>query len=929
MASRSLRRYLAGVVLGVFIHHSAIAQTPLPSPQSQFGFAIGDDYQLATYTQFAAYWGKLATASDRMQLDTIGLTAEGRPQLMAIISSPQNLATLERYRSIAARLARAEALTDAQARTLAHEGKAVVWIDGGLHATEVLGAAQLIEHSWQMVSQNDPETLRFLDDVIQLLVHANPDGMELVSGWYMRRVDSLQRSTSGIPRLYQKYIGHDNNRDFYLNAMPETANMSRVMFREWYPQIIYNHHQTGPRGTVMFMPPFRDPFNYVYDPLIPAGLNLVGAAMETRMAAEQKPGTTRRYGANYSTWWNGGLRTTAYFHNMIGLLTETIGNPTPTAIPLVVSRQHPNGDTPYPIAPQPWHFRQSIAYSLTANRAVLDVASKHREDFLYNIYLMGRNAIAKGSQDSWTRWPHAVARIETAAAAAQSTSDQQDPGGFPGRVRDVDPRFLAAFEDPATRDPRGYILPSDQADFPTATKFVNSLIKSGIDVSRATTAFEVAGKAYPAGSYVIQTAQAFRPHIIDMMEPQDHPDDIPFPGAPPRPPYDNAGYTLAMQMGVAYDRILEGFTGPFEKIPDVITAPAGGHVAVSANGWLLRRNVNDASIAVNRLLAAGQPVHAMSASFERDGERYPAGTLHIPLTPSSSTIVTAAAHDLGLHFDAAGTPSTESMTPVRFARIGLADRYGGSMPSGWIRFLLEQFEFPFEVVYPERLDTGNLHKDFDLLIFPDGLISARGGRFGGGGGRDPKPEDVPPEYRDHLGAITAARTVPALQEFMHAGGTVVTIGGSTSLAQMLGLPFSNHLAELSTTGEPTPLPRSRYFIPASLLQVRVDTTHPIAWGYSDHAIVMYDESPVFHSEPAWQTTGIRPIAWFDSEAPLRSGWAWGQGFLKGGVAAAEAQIGAGRLLLFGPEITFRGQPHGTFRFLFNSILTAGGSGAKE
>jgi hypothetical protein len=179
----------------------------------------------------------------------------------------------------------------------------------------VLGAHQLIEHVWQMVSRTDAETTRILDDVIQLVVHANPDGMELVSSWYMRNPDPSKRSYSDIPRLYQKYIGHDNNRDFYLNAMPESENMSRVLYREWYPQIMYNHHQTGPAGTVMFMPPFRDPFNYVYDPLIPAGLNLVGAAMETRMAAEQKPGTTRRNGANYSTWWNGGLRTTAYFRD--------------------------------------------------------------------------------------------------------------------------------------------------------------------------------------------------------------------------------------------------------------------------------------------------------------------------------------------------------------------------------------------------------------------------------------------------------------------------------------------------------------------------------------------------------------------------------------------------------------------------------------
>ncbi len=248
------------------------AQAPnVTSPKQFFGFNIGDDYQLATYTQFVDYWQKLDKESDRMKVVEIGKTAEGRPQLMAIITSPENFKKLDRYKEISRRLALAEGLTDEQARALAKEGKAVVWIDGGLHATEVLGAQQLIETVYQLVSRNDPRRLRILNDCIILAVHANPDGMELVSNWYMREKDPAQRSTSGLPRLYQKYAGHDNNRDFYMSNLPESTNMNRVLYTEWFPQIMYNHHQTGPAGTVMFAPPFRDPFNYNFDPLIPVG----------------------------------------------------------------------------------------------------------------------------------------------------------------------------------------------------------------------------------------------------------------------------------------------------------------------------------------------------------------------------------------------------------------------------------------------------------------------------------------------------------------------------------------------------------------------------------------------------------------------------------------------------------------------------------
>jgi hypothetical protein len=386
------------------------------TPEQFFGHQIGADYVLPNYTKFAEYVHKLDAESPRMMVQSIGKTAEGREQLMAIITAPENFKKLDRYKEISRRLSQAEGLTDEQARTLAKEGKAVVWIDGGLHATEVLGAQQLIETTFQLTSRTDEETQRLLRDVIVLCTHANPDGMELVSDWYMRTPDQKQRSTGGIPRLYQKYIGHDNNRDFYVMNQPESANVNRILYREWFPQILYNHHQTGPTGTVMFSPPFRDPFNYLFDPLVVNTLDQVGAAMHSRFDAEGKPGVTTRSGSNYSTWWNGGLRTMAYFHNQVGLLTESIGNPTPQEIGFVPDRLLAKGDLPFPIPPQTWHFRQSIDYSITANYAVLDFAQRYRETLLYNIYVMGRNSIRRGSTDTWTDYPRRVAEVKNEIA---------------------------------------------------------------------------------------------------------------------------------------------------------------------------------------------------------------------------------------------------------------------------------------------------------------------------------------------------------------------------------------------------------------------------------------------------------------------------------------------------------------------------------
>lgn len=933
-----MRRHQLGYRLGwILVLLAAIvgataAQSRITTPKEQFGFNLGDDYQLANYRQLVEYWKKLDQQSDRMSLVDIGKTAEGRTMLMAIITAPENQKKLDRYKEISRRLALAEGLADEQARALASEGKAVVWIDGGLHATEVLGAQQLMETVYQLVSLSDSETLRFLKDVIVLAVCVNPDGLDLVADWYMREPEPTKRSSANLPRLYQKYIGHDNNRDFYLVAQPETEAINRVFYQEWFPQIIYNHHQTGPAGTVLFAPPFRDPFNYYCDPLVVIGVDLVGAAMHSRFVAEGKPGATMRSGSAYSTWWNGGLRTTAYFHNMIGLLTETIGNPTPMEIPFLLNRQLPKGDLPFPIAPQKWHFRQSVDYSITANRAVIDVASKHREELLFNIYRMGKNSIERGSRDNWTVHPQAIAQVEAAVAADRSREARDAPGRpedpesdspQPRRgpqARGLPMKYYEMLRDRSARDPRAFVIPSDQPDFLTATKFVNTLIKNGVTVQRATTQFQVEGKNYPAGSYVVKTAQAFRPHIMDMFEPQDHPNDIPYPGGPPTPPYDNAGWTLAYQMGVKFDRILEGLNGPFENISGLAKALAGAVTGDSnARGFLLSHQVNDAFIAVNRLLAAGEEVYFLREAFNLGGRAYGPGTIYIPAKQSTAGAIRKLT-ELGLNFEGVASVPARDGLKLRPLRIGLWDRYGGSMPSGWVRWLLEQFEFPFSVVYAPALDGEDLSSKFDVLIFVDGGIPARDGR---NEPRGPDPKTTPAEYQTWIGSVTVRKTVPQLKRFLENGGTVLTIGSSTALAYHIELPVANALMETLAGGVERPLSRDKFYVPGSLLEARVDSTHPLAYGIGERVDVFFDNSPVFRLRPDATLRGVKPIAWFANDKPLRSGWAWGQKYLRDGVAVVEAPVGKGKLFLYGPEITFRAQPHGTFKFLFNGIYYGG------
>jgi hypothetical protein len=278
---------------------------------------------------------------------------------------------------------------------------------------------------------------------------------------------------------------------------------------------------------------------------------------------------------------------------------------------------------------------------------------------------------------------------------------------------------------------------------------------------------------------------------------------------------------------------------------------------------------------------------------------------------------------LGVSFaPAPASDASDAAIKLRPVRIGLADQYGGSMPSGWTRFVLEQFEFPFEVVYPKALNAGNLSARFDVLIFPSGVGPASGGGRGGGtgGNRAGGTEEIPAEYQPMLGSYTAAETGPQLRRFVEDGGTILAVGRSaTSLAELFGLPVGNYMVERSPDGSARPLPPEKYYVPGSVLRMAVDNTAPIAHGVDRQVDVFFDNSPVFAVPPDALMKGIRPVAWFDTPAPLRSGWAYGQGYLNGGAEILQADIGKGRLVMLAPEITFRAQPHGTFKFLFNGI----------
>jgi hypothetical protein len=865
-----------------------VAPAQVPSPKEFLGHEVGADYSLCNYTDMMRFFRAIEAKSDRMRILDIGPTSYGQRMHMMVISSPANLAKLERLREISVTLARGR-VDAATAKDLAAEGRTFVWIDAGLHSTEAIAGQNILELVWQMNARSDDEVARILDEVVLLACPVNPDGYELVANAY-RATRSMT-----IPVLYQRYIGHDNNRDFYVCNQLEAQNVNRVFYREWCPQIVYNHHQSAPANTIIFTPPFRDPHNYLVDPMVVRGIEIVSAHMNQRFAAEGKPGVISRSGAPYSGWWNGGLRSTNYFHNIIGILTESFGRPEPTPIGQPLERRLPYGDYPDPVPAQVWHARQTVEYLQTANFAILDYAARYRRELLRDIWTMATRAIERGRRDHWTPTPFLV----------EAAKRRDDPA--------------AVFTDPALRDPRVYVLRSDQPDWSAAQRFVRHLQRCGVEVHRAAAPFPLNGSTMPAGSYVVKCDQAYRAHVLDQFEPQWHPQDI--KEGKPVAPYDAAGWTLAMQMGVQYERSFEACDQVFEAVrysEAFVPADAPGGRGRGGWSWYLNPRDSHTVIAVNRLLAAGCKVEVLGS-----------GVFAVEQAPMAATVLATAASELGVR--AGEAPSVVGNLPLRPVRLGLFDTFGGHMPTGWDQWLLQEFAFPVRQVWGDRIEAGDLRRDFDVLVFHTGLPGQRDLERAA---RRRDEEKIPelmqalPKFEDwsnlesRATRLTGEKSLPALREFVAQGGTLIALGGEVDkVVRHFELPVKVGTYVPTADGERR-TSREEYYVPGSLLAIEVDTAHPAARGCPREIATMVNTGSAI-LEVTDPTAKIDVLARYRGMDTLVSGWAIGEEFLVGKAAALCAHVGKGRVFLFGADVTYRGQPMASFKLFFHAILNAG------
>ena len=299
---------LLSLVLTISCISVTVAQT-VPSPEDVYGFKVGTDYKLADYSQIEDYLGQLDAASNRVKKVEIGTSVLGRKMYILFISSEENLKDLDKWKDISTKLARVQ-VSDDEAKKLSEEGKAIVWVDGGMHSTELAHGQMTSEFAYTLATSETSEIKKIRENVITILMPVmNPDGLDIVVDWYKKNLGTPYE-TSRPPILYHYYMGHDNNRDWFMNTMPETYNVTKILYNEWYPQIVYNHHQSSPSWTKISLPPYADPVNPRIHPAITAGVSEVGSAMTKRFSLENMPGAIADN--FYTMFWNGGGRTVPY-----------------------------------------------------------------------------------------------------------------------------------------------------------------------------------------------------------------------------------------------------------------------------------------------------------------------------------------------------------------------------------------------------------------------------------------------------------------------------------------------------------------------------------------------------------------------------------------------------------------------------------------
>ena len=854
-------------VAALFIALIPLAGAAQTSPEQFLGHKVGADRKLADYGQIKAYFEKLDQESPKLQLFTIGESTLKRSLIMAVITAEENIAQLDRCREIVRKLRDPRTLAPEEAKKLAAEGKAILLITCSIHASEIAASQMSMELAYKLVTGDTPfDADRILRDVIVLLVPShNPDGNQMVVDWYRKNLGTKYEG-GPMPWIYHHYAGHDNNRDWFMLNLPETRAVTKVLYNDWLPQIHIDEHQMGSTAARLFIPPFMDPPVPNVQPLLWRGVNLCGATMAYDLQKNGYRGVN--HGRSFTGWWIGACDDTSWLHNVVGLLSEMasvkVATPVyvePNEIPQSYYEKRMEFPDPWPGGW--WRLRDLVDYELTLSLSLVKTAAAYKEDFLFNFYQM---------------YKYSVEQVDK-------------------------------------NQPYAFVIPAAQNDYPTTLRMIDILMNGGVEVHQAGADFVAGGKVYPAGSFVVKMAQPYKPYAWALLERQKYPDLRQYPGGPPVPPYDNAGWTLPLQMGVACDQVDEPFEAQLTKI-EKVSPPAAVLPDTAAPYSVLDPRINASYSAVFALLKEQAEVYRSKETVKGPGFELPPGSFLVKNTAAVLKTLDAHANKQGLHIYGLTDIEAVPKASLRNPRIGMYQSWRSNMDEGWTRYVFDDLGIPYTTMHNDAFKgtkdkKSDLKAGYDVIVFPDEdaeIIKS--------GKREPTSEfaryfsgNWPPEYEGGI----EKEGVEALKAFVEAGGILVTLNNACGLVfKEFQPPVRNALEKVD---------RSKFFCPTSLLQIMIDNTTPLGYGMPKKAAAMFSDGLALSTwVPPSGDWERKVVATYSETDVLLSGWLLGEDMIARKAAVVDTQYKKGRVVLIGFPCQNRAQSHGTYKFLLNALL---------
>ncbi|MDA7951623.1 MAG: M14 family metallopeptidase [Pirellulaceae bacterium] len=873
------------------------ASKQLTTPKKYLGYRPGDDFHLTPYEKAIGYVEQLASETDRMIIKDMGGTSFGRRMKYAVISSPENLQKLEHYREISKKLSLVRGVEEKEARQLSEEGKAIVWIDGTLHADEVAPGEVNIRLAYDMVAREDRQAREIRKNVILLLVFANPDGMSIVANWYNSNVGT-QYEESPVPILYHKYAGHDNNRDWFISNLLETQNMNIATSKVWFPHILYNQHQTAPFPARIWIPPESEPTNPNIHPITLRWKNLIGSAMGKAFEEAGQDGAISRI--SFDSWYPGYATQIVDSHNIPSILTETAGNryATPKYINISDFPKAHQDLTVGVFYPSPWkggwwRIGDAVDYNLTACFSIMEVAAKYRYEFLYNKWRVGKDIIEQYADES----------------------------------------------------PYGWILPAKQKDEATTRVFIERMLMQGVEIYQTQAPFTHNGIEYAKGTYLLPTSQPFGLFVKNVMEIQEYPDLKKYPhlwqnavspmknSEEPLRAYDGVGWTLPIQMGVDYRAMTQSLNdlGVKTKIVTKVAHPKIRFPKNPVAYYVLSATSNNSAKVVNHIQRAGGQV-SIAVEGRQGKKGYDKGSYIVGATTISAEKMEAIAQEAEIHVR--GFSAVGKRRSISKPRLAIYQSWRASMDGGWIRLVFDNYGFSYHNLLDAEIRAGELHKRFDVIVLPDqGASTILNGH---------KKGTIHPDYVGGIGK----EGLKNLKEFVEQGGRLICNKSSSDLAiDAFDLPVKNSLRGISG-GE--------FSIPGSIVKMNYNQGHPLTRGMDKEGIAFFSGAKAFEiitpqeeasavqkkdssgengpkgsqdqgpekdeKKPLYRDVQPTIVASYPDKELLVSGWEIGADKLHGKGAIIETKIDKGSIVLFGFNVHNRAQTFSTFKLLFNAIL---------